>query len=488
MKMMSSSRIALVALALLSVLVLSFIEQNESVSSIRIRHKRPVRFKIVGIQESNPMVAQNKPIPKPVLTEDAPADNANDGQEEEDEESSENAEEEVADAKPHRYTVPLKHAHRTEKEEQHFFSKISTHHTHLREFARDLNIGNKTLFDNGKVKEFAMHLSDIKNSQYVGRIQVGTPGQSFDVIFDSGSSNLWINSVECPSEACMIHNRFDHSKSDTFKPVGMDMSVRFGTGSIDGFLGQDTFTFGPVKVKGQTFGQITQEIGDVFLSGKFDGILGLSFPSLSAAGYTPVFDNIIKQGLLTQNCYSFYYSKLPRQESALVLGAPDPVLFRGGMRYLKVSRALYWEVELKDIKIGNEFLHVCDDGPCKAVVDTGTSLLTGPSDDISAVLNRLNIESDCSTVNDLPVITYILKDEERTYEFPIEPDFYVVKSNSRDEDEPEQSKYCKPGFMALDVPAPRGPLWILGDIFMRKYYTVFDRDYNRLGFGEAYHP
>lgn len=170
-----------------------------------------------------------------------------------------------------------------------------------------------------QTSSYKIHLTDINNSQYVGTIAVGTPPQDFKVIFDTGSSNLWINSDECNSLACQVHREFHPRHSSSYRKLDIDMNVQFGTGEIDGFLAQDTFTLGPVVVDGQTFGQITQEVGDVFLSGKFDGILGLSFPALSASGYTPVFDNIISQNLLGTNSFSFYYSQLPVQQSAIVL-------------------------------------------------------------------------------------------------------------------------------------------------------------------------
>jgi cathepsin D len=332
---------------------------------------------------------------------------------------------------------------------------------------------------------YTLHLADISNSQYVGTISVGTPEQHFDVIFDTGSSNLWINDISCQDEACVAHHRFDHTASSTHKELDMTMDVQFGTGSITGSLAQDTVALGPVKVKNQVFGEITSEMGDVFLQGKFDGILGLSFPALSAADYTPVFDNIIDQKLLSRNCFSFYYSKLPVDTSAIVFGQPNPQLYSGDLVYVGVSKKYYWELSLKDIRVGDKMLNACPGKPCKVVVDTGTSLLTGPDTQINNLLNVINMDPDCRDFTTLPTLTYILTDDKGDHEFTLEPEFYVLRSEQNEgADDP---RFCKPGFMALNVPEPRGPLYILGDLFMRKFYTVFNRDDNSIGFAPAKH-
>lgn len=224
----------------------------------------------------------------------------------------------------------------------------------------------------------------------------------------------------------------------------------------------------------------------MFVSGKFDGILGLSFPSLSAAGYKPVFDSIISQKLLSNNMFSFYYTALPQQNSAILLGAPARDLYEGSLAWVKVSKPLYWEVNLIDIEYDGVSLGVCPDGPCKAVVDTGTSLLTGPSQEVTKMLRRLHVHRDCTQQSLLKPITYIIGDADGQHRFTIEPDYYVLKSMPRTNAVGRTTpKYCRAGFMALDVPQPRGPLWILGDIFMRRFYTVFDRDGGRIGFARS---
>jgi len=335
----------------------------------------------------------------------------------------------------------------------------------------------------GLKNNFEVHLRDINNSQFTGRISVGTPGQLFDVIFDTGSSNLWITGIACQEEACVNHEQFDPESSNTFHLLDMDMDVMFGTGQISGSLATDTFRLGTLTVVNQTFGMINSEKGEVFNAGSFDGILGLSFPALSAASYSPVFDNIMQQHQI--NMFSFYYSRLPHQDSAVEFGEPNPAHYSGDIHWIDVAKEVYWELKLFDVYIDGQPQHFCPDAPCKIVVDTGTSLLTGPSAEIAQLVKGLGV-GRCGDYRGLPTLTYEIGDSQHRWKFTLEPEFYVVQSDASGDD--FGPKYCKPGFMSLDVPPPRGPLWILGDVFLQKYFAIFSRNPARVGFAVARHP
>lgn len=62
-------------------------------------------------------------------------------------------------------------------------------------------------------------------------------------------------------------------------------------------------------VVSQAFGLSQKESNKSFENGTFDGILGLAYPNIAFRGSTPIFDNLWKQGLISQNIFAFYLSR-----------------------------------------------------------------------------------------------------------------------------------------------------------------------------------
>lgn len=74
------------------------------------------------------------------------------------------------------------------------------------------------------------------DATYFGEIELGTPGQRFTVIFDTGSSDLWVMGANCSSPACMNHRRFDSNISRTFERNGANFAIVYGTGQVAGHV------------------------------------------------------------------------------------------------------------------------------------------------------------------------------------------------------------------------------------------------------------
>ncbi|NXX13770.1 PEPC protein, partial [Podargus strigoides] len=144
---------------------------------------------------------------------------------------------------------------------------------------------------------------------YFGEISIGTPPQNFNVLFDTGSANLWVPSTYCHSEACSNHAVFNASLSSTFSGTEVTYTLAYGFGDLSVVLGYDTVTIQNIIIKNQEFGLSMDEPTTPFYYLYFDGILGLSYPGVGISGYNTLVQNMLEQGQLTDSIFSFYYSR-----------------------------------------------------------------------------------------------------------------------------------------------------------------------------------
>nr|XP_013052035.2 gastricsin isoform X4 [Anser cygnoides] len=324
-------------------------------------------------------------------------------------------------------------------------------------------------------------LSNSMDMSYYGEISIGTPPQNFLVLFDTGSSNLWVPSTLCQSQACTNHNLFNPNQSSTFSTQDEYFSLQYGTGSLTGIFGYDTVTVQGLSVTNQEFGLSETEPGTNFVYSPFDGILGLAFPSLSAGGATTVMQSMLQQNLMDSPIFSFYLSgQEGSQGGELVFGGVDPNLYTGQITWTPVTQTSYWQIGIEDISIGGQSSGWCSQG-CQGIVDTGTSLLTVPTQVFTQLMQYIGAQADgngqyvasCSNIGSMPTLTFVISGTS----FPLPPSAYMLQSNSG---------YCTVGIESTYLPSQNGqPLWILGDVFLRSYYSIYDTGNNQVGFATA---
>ncbi|XP_022225098.1 lysosomal aspartic protease [Drosophila obscura] len=327
-------------------------------------------------------------------------------------------------------------------------------------------------------------LSNYLDAQYFGPISIGSPPQTFKVIFDTGSSNLWVPSTSCAPTmvACMVHSRYNARESSSHRRNGVHFAIHYGSGSLAGYLSSDTVRVAGLEIRNQTFAEATIMPGPIFLAAKFDGIFGLAYRSISMQGVQPPFYAIMEQKLLSSPVFSVYLNRRQedREGGALFFGGSNPRYYRGNFTYVPVSHRAYWQVRMEAANMKD--LQLCQHG-CEVIIDTGTSFLALPYE--QAILINESIggtPSDygqysvpCDKVPQLPRLTLRIGSRQ----FSLDGRDYIFRDIYQDRE------ICFSALIGVDLPSPSGPLWILGDVFLGKYYTEFDMGNHRIGFADA---
>ncbi|KAG9349442.1 hypothetical protein JZ751_027885 [Albula glossodonta] len=336
---------------------------------------------------------------------------------------------------------------------------------------------------------YTENLLNQHDMSYFGQISVGTPPQSFYVHFDTGSTTLWVNSVFCKSEACSEYNRhggprdisyhplFDPNKSSTYYSNGQQFSIHYGTGSLTGVIGYDTVNVGKLTVTNQKIGLSITEPGNHFARPLHDGIMGLAFKP----NQQTIVDTMIQEGLVEEPIFAFYLSRNSERGSEVVFGGTDPSHYTGEIHWVPVAQDSHWQLVFEGFVVNHQATGWCQTG-CSAIVDTGTSLLTCPPQYVDSLHQMLgaykdqngNYIFDCEVVSSRPVLTFVMNGAH----LHLDSSAYVLM-----EEDSNGNTYCWSGIEASHEAYRNGlPYWILGDVFLRQFYSVFDQGNARVGF------
>ncbi|KAB0377423.1 hypothetical protein FD755_011867 [Muntiacus reevesi] len=317
-------------------------------------------------------------------------------------------------------------------------------------------------------------LRNIQDMIYMGNITIGTPPQEFQVAFDTASADLWVPSIFCTSPTCASHVMFRHLESSTFRLIRKTFGIVYGSGRMKGVVGRDTVRIGDLVSVDQQFGLSMEQSG--FEELPFDGVLGLSYPNMSFMGGIPIFDNLMNQGAISEPVFAFYLSKSKPEGSVVMFGGVDKSYYQGTLNWVPLIQARTWRVHMDRISMNRQTI-ACSGG-CEALLDTGTSLILGPRSLVNNTLRLIGATPrgskhyvSCSAVNTLPSIDFTING----INYPLPAQAYAIKDSRGN---------CYIGIREDSV-SKSTEMWTLGDVFLRQYFSVYDRGNDRIGLAKA---
>lgn len=142
------------------------------------------------------------------------------------------------------------------------------------------------------------------------------------MLFDTGSSNLWVPSKLCTSTVCQTKHRYDHSISPSYVDREKEFSIAYGTGDATCNVSSDNLKLGALADVRVDFGEATG-VAEFFANTEFDGLFGLGFQKIAEADIVPPIDAMKSAGVIANRTFSFWLSSNGISGSSLTIGGYD---------------------------------------------------------------------------------------------------------------------------------------------------------------------
>jgi len=341
--------------------------------------------------------------------------------------------------------------------------------------------------------------------QYYGQVTIGTPPQNFTIIFDTGSGHLMVPSARCDSAACSKHKSFQMNKSSTAVPIGWADSpltpaadetdrdtliVNFAMGDAVGQYVRDRVCLGggDAFCALADFVEMTEESDNPFKNAEWDGILGLG-QAVSDAPEFNIFGVLASNSTprMHQPIFSVYLGQEVADEAEITFGGVRQERMASPLTWVPVSTEGYWQFQFTDFLIDGKPTGLCKKygaRQCQAVLDTGSSLMMGPHEDLEVILKALHFPKDtqqnCSSKQTFPKLGFVIANKS----FEMEADDYMDRTQLEGNAPGVES--CWAHMMPIGDTG-RGPIFVLGMPFMRAFYTAYDVKQKRIGVAKANH-
>ncbi|QDS76264.1 hypothetical protein FKW77_001588 [Venturia effusa] len=313
---------------------------------------------------------------------------------------------------------------------------------------------------------------------YFASFKIGTSPKTFYLLLDSAASNTWVMSSDCTTSACGIHTTFGTSDSSSLRVSSKTFSVAYGTGSVKGVQGTDTVHLGAMSAN-LTFG-LALNASDEFLSYPMDGILGLGRPDTLASDLTGIkapslLDTLVSGKTIKSKLFGLTLWRSAdggSNDGEINFGSPNPSRYDGEITYIAAIKGTngFWEIPVADVSVDGKKVGLTGR---TAIIDSGTSFVLMPRED-AAKLHQVipgsfqegeSFTVPCDSTAKLQMIF-------GTTTYDISPKDYVGRPSGSG---------CASNVVGRQVFGPEQ--WLVGDVFMKNVYTVFDYDQSRVGFG-----
>ncbi|KAF9651450.1 aspartic peptidase A1 [Thelephora ganbajun] len=341
-----------------------------------------------------------------------------------------------------------------------------------------------------------------RDTSYLGAIQIGTPPQSFNVVLDTGSSDLWVTDKACttcaqgtPSFNTAASTTFQRGQDATGQPVRV--TITYGSGSVAGDLVRDTVVMGGFQVQRQPWLLVDQTSASL-LDGTDAGIMGLAFSTIANTGATPFWQNLAQGGQLSTPEMGFWFTRFSNDRNAqqeefggiFTLGGQNQTLYKGNVEFLplvtNVGRQTYWLLTISGITVNGKSVTLPSGNI--AAIDTGTTLIGGPSAAVQAVYAQIPgsqpLSGNLAGFYGFPCETTVqINMAFGGKSWPINPQDMNLGRVSTG------SAICAGGIFDLNAGSNIGegggnPNWVVGATFLKNVYSVFRYQPAAVGFAE----